>query len=57
MDQSDYNCPAVLRNIGKSRRVWNRLGKMLQLEGVDPRVSAMFYRVMVQSFLLFGADT
>ena len=30
LDPSDDKCPAVLWNVGKSRRVWNRLGKLLQ---------------------------
>ena len=57
MDWSDNNCPEVLRNVGKARRVWNRLGKLLRQEGADPRVSNMFYRAVVQSALIFGAKT
>ena len=56
MDRSDDNWLAVLRNVGKARRVWRRLGKLLRREGADPRVSAMFYREVVQAVLLFGAE-
>ena len=48
---------AVLWNVGKARRVWNRLRKLLRREGAEPRVSAMFYRLVVHTVLLFGADT
>ena len=57
MDQSDDDCPEVLRNVRKARRVWNRLGKLLRREGAEPRVSAMFYRSVVHTVLLFGAET
>ena len=31
--QSDDNCSAVLRNVRKVRRVWNRMGGLLCREG------------------------
>ena len=57
LDWSDYNWAEVLRNVGKACRVWNRLGKLLRREGAKPRVFAMFYQAVVQSVLLFGAET
>ena len=57
MDQSGDDCPGVLGNIGKARRVWNRLWKLLRREGAEPRVSAMFYQPVVQTVILFGVDT
>ena len=57
LDQYDYDWPAVLKKFGKDRRVWNRLGKLLRQEGAEPRVSAIFYRAVVQSVLLFGEET
>ena len=33
LDRSDDNWPVVLQNFGKARRVWIRLGKLLQGEG------------------------
>ena len=47
----------ALRNVGKDRRVWNRLGKLLRREGAEPQVSAMFYLAVVQIVLLWGAET
>ena len=43
LDRSDKNWLVVLRNVGNDRKVWNRLGKMLQQEGAEPLVSAIFY--------------
>ena len=40
-----------------ARTVWGRLGFFLIWEGSNPRVEAMFYRVVVQVVLLFGLDT
>ena len=54
---SEDNWLEVLRNVGKVRRVWNRLRKMPLREGAETRVSAMFYRAVVQTVLLFGAET
>ena len=33
LDRSDDDWMAVLRNVGKARRVWIRMGKMLRREG------------------------
>ena len=57
LERSDKNCLAVLWDVGKYCRVWNRLGKLLRREGADPRVSAMFYRAVVQPVLLLGEET
>ena len=57
MDRSDNNWLAVLQNFSKACMVCNRLGKMLLQEGSDPQVSAIFYRAVVQSVLIFGLET
>ena len=36
LDRSDDNWPSVRLNVGKARRVWIRLGKLLSREGADP---------------------
>ena len=43
LDWSDDDWSAVLRNIGKACRFWKQLGKLLRREGMEPRVSVMFY--------------
>ena len=57
LDGSDDNLPAVLRNIRKARQLWRRPGKLLCREGAEPAVFAKFYRVVVQTVLLYGAET
>ena len=57
LERSDNDWPEVLQNFRKSCRVWSRLGKLLHREGEETRVSAMFYRAVVQAVLIFGAET
>ena len=40
-----------------TRLVQGILGTMIRQEGVDPRVAEMFYRAVVQAFLLYGLET
>ena len=57
LDRSKDNWTAVIWKVEKSLRVWNRMGKMIQREGADPRVSAMFYQAVLHTVLLFGVET
>ena len=57
LDRSDDNWPAVRRNFGKAPQVWIRIRKLLRRERENPRVSEMFYRILVQAVLPFGAET
>ena len=56
LDQYDYDWPAVLQNVDKAHRVWNRLGKLLLREGSEPHMSTMFRLVVVQTVVLFGEE-
>ena len=47
---------AVVGNIGKARKSWGRLSRVLGWEGADPTVSGNFYKAVAQSVLLFGAE-
>ena len=40
-----------------ARSVLGRLGTILRQEGADPKVSASFYRAVVQAILLYGSVT
>ena len=44
-------------NIGKVWEVWRRLGRILQQEGSDIKVSALFYREVIQAVLLLGSKS
>ena len=41
----------------KARMVWQRMSRILSREGVRPWVSVFFFKAVVQSMLLFGAET
>ena len=42
-------------NIGKERKSWGRLSRVLGREGAYPKVSGKFYKAVAQAELLFGA--
>ena len=48
--------PAVVGNVGKARRSWGRLSRVLGREGADLKVSRAFYTAVTQAVLLFGAE-
>ena len=48
---------AVIRNLTKARTVWRRMLRIMSREGASPRVSGFFFKAVVQSVLLFGAET
>ena len=35
---ADYKCPAVVRNFSRVQKNWERLVRILGLEGANPRV-------------------
>ena len=47
---------AVEGNLGKARKSWGRLSRILSREGVDPKVSGHFFKAVSQAVLLFGAE-
>ena len=55
--QTNDDWPAVRQNIMCARSVWGRLGTLLRREGVDHKVSEMFYRAVAQVLLLFVSET
>ena len=48
---------AVVGNLGKARRSWGRLSRVLGREGADPKMSRAFYNAVTKVVLLFGAET
>ena len=53
----DDNWLAVVVNLGKVRRSWGWLSRVLGREGANPKVSRTFYTVVTQEVLVFGAET
>jgi hypothetical protein len=47
----------VRSQIKKSQGIWARVGQVLQADNTPPKVSAKFYKAVVQSVLLYGSET
>ena len=47
----------MLSQIKKAREIWAWVGQVLQAENTPPKVSAKFYKAVVQSILLYGSET
>ena len=52
----DDDWPAVVGNLGKARKSWGWLDRVLGRERADPKVSRSFYTAVTQAVLLFGAE-
>ena len=48
---------AVVGKLGKARKSWGWLSRILSREGEDPKVLGHFYKAVEQAVLLFGAET
>ena len=46
---TDDDWPAVVGNLGKERRSWGRLSRVLGREGADPKVSRALYIAVTQA--------
>ena len=57
MTAGDDDWLAVVGNLGKARKSWGRLTRILSREGADKRISGKFFKEVVQQVLLFGAET
>ena len=49
--------PAVRLNLRKARAKWALVFRILARDGATPRISAFFYKAIVQAVLLFGSET
>ena len=55
--QDDDDTRAVRSQIKKARGIWARVGHVLQADNTPPKVSAKFYKAVVQSVLLYSSET
>jgi hypothetical protein len=55
--QDNDDVRAVRQQIKKAREIWARVGQVLTAENTPPKVSAKFYKAIVQSVLLYGSKT
>ena len=47
----------VVDNLGKARKSWGRISRIMIREGANPKVLGNFYKTVALSVLLFGAET
>ena len=57
LSQDDDDVRTVRSQLCKARGTWARVGQVLRRENAPPRVSAKFYKAIVQSVLLYGSET
>jgi hypothetical protein len=51
------NLQAIRNQMRKVRGTWARVGQVLRVENVPPRIAARFYKPVVQAVLLYGSET
>ena len=54
--QDDNDIQAMKSQLRKARETWTRVEQVLRKENAPPQVSAKFYKVIVQSVLLYGSE-
>ena len=54
---ADDNWLAVVINLAKAQALWRRLTRIISREEAALRVSKFFFKLVVQSVLLFGTET
>ena len=52
----DNNWTAVVGNFKNTRKSWVWLMRILDWEGVNLRVSGMFFKAVMHALLLFGSE-
>lgn len=57
ISSTDDDWPAIHLNLSKARSQWGMVSKVLRREKAAPKIAAMFYKAVVQSVLLYGAET
>ena len=57
LDDTDKDQPAISRNLQRAREKWGMIGRILSKKGADPKIMGSFYKVIIQSVLLYGAES
>ena len=57
LSEADCDVPAVRRNLKKARGVWRRIANVIAKDSVPAPIAGMFFRVVVESVLLYGSET
>jgi len=54
---TDVDFLALYKNLVKACKCWAQISQVLRQEGASAKVSAMFYKVVLQVVLLYGSET
>ena len=54
---AENDCPALVKNLFRARKVWRRMSCILSGDGAVTRVSGLFFKAMLQAVMLFGVET
>ena len=57
LTSADDEWPDVVGNLKKAQKSWVLMARILGREDAISQVSGMFFKAMVQDFLLFGSET
>ena len=57
LSQDDDDVQAVRAQIRKACATWARVSNVLRAQNAASRISAKFYKAVVQSLLLYGSET
>ena len=58
LSNNDNDLKAVESQLVKARRVWGRIGNIVKKKsGCNPRIMSIFYKVIVQTVLLYGSES
>jgi hypothetical protein len=53
----DNDWEAAYRNLKKAKQRWATISRILARESASPRISALFYKAVIQTVLLYGSET
>jgi len=54
---NDSDDATIMRNLKRARMKWGRLSRLLTVEGANPMAMGIFYKVIVQTVLLYGSES
>ena len=49
--------PVLVRNLARAKKFWISMLRILSREGTPPRVSGIFFKAVIWTVLLLGAET
>ena len=58
LTHNDNDLAAIERQLKKARGVWGKIGKIIRKKSnCNPRIMSIFYKVIVQTVLLYGSES